>query len=264
MAKAETMAKAEIMAKAEVETKTQEQPKLVYSVVSEEYFGGGAKFHRVFDSLERAKEYADLESTEIGVECAIYAMEVNGSAIILEIPKVSNIPKVPKIKVVVVGDGGVGKTAFIRRHLTGEFEKRYISTKGVEVIPIAFNTNKGPVILNVWDCGDIHDSYFEGAQAFIIMFDMTSHTSYRNAACWARHVLEYLRSVGQGDYNMVLCGNKVDIFERAVQLEEITLHQTLQCQYYEVSAKSNYNYEKPFLHIIRKIMGEDTNLIENS
>ena len=57
----------------------------------------------------------------------------------------------PSFKIVVVGDGGVGKTTYIKRHLTGEFERRYIATIGVEVHPMAFYTNYGPVKFNVWD-----------------------------------------------------------------------------------------------------------------
>jgi GTP-binding nuclear protein Ran len=52
---------------------------------------------------------------------------------------------------VLVGDGGVGKTTFVKRHLTGEFEKKYIATLGVEVHPMSFVTNHGKIVFNVWD-----------------------------------------------------------------------------------------------------------------
>lgn len=52
-------------------------------------------------------------------------------------------PAVAEFKLVLVGDGGVGKTTFVKRHLTGEFEKKYIATLGVEVHPMSFYTSKG-------------------------------------------------------------------------------------------------------------------------
>lgn len=59
--------------------------------------------------------------------------------------------EVAQFKIVLVGDGGVGKTTFIKRHQTGEFEKRYIATQGVEVSSITFATSHGPIKLNIWD-----------------------------------------------------------------------------------------------------------------
>lgn len=38
-----------------------------------------------------------------------------------------------------------------RRHLTGEFEKKYVATVGAEVHPMDFTTNRGKIVFNVWD-----------------------------------------------------------------------------------------------------------------
>ena len=55
-------------------------------------------------------------------------------------------------KLILVGNGGVGKTAYIKRIRTGEFEEKYFTTIGAEVHPISFETNYGKLIFNVWDC----------------------------------------------------------------------------------------------------------------
>lgn len=74
-------------------------------------------------------------------------------------------PNIPTFKVVLVGDGGVGKTTFVKRHISGEFEKRYLATMGVEVHPLRFHTNFGEILMNVWDTagqeklGGLRDGY---------------------------------------------------------------------------------------------------------
>ena len=58
---------------------------------------------------------------------------------------------VPTFKLVLVGDGGVGKTTFVKRHKTGEFEKKYVATVGAEVHKMDFTTGRGQIMFNVWD-----------------------------------------------------------------------------------------------------------------
>eukprot|EP00434_Breviolum_minutum_P032931 symbB.v1.2.029132.t1/scaffold3148.1/size62448/1 len=94
-------------------------------------------------------------------------------------------PGGPEFKLVLCGDGGVGKTTLVKRHLTGEFEKKYIPTLGVEVHPLRFTTNCGPLTFNVWDTagqekfGGLRDGYYIQGQCAIIMFDVTSRITYK-------------------------------------------------------------------------------------
>merc|ERR1712209_226269 len=55
---------------------------------------------------------------------------------------------------------------------------------------------------------------------------------------------------------IVLCGNKVDIKDRKVKAKAIVFHRKKNLQYYDISAKSNYNFEKPFLWLARKLVGD--------
>ena len=49
---------------------------------------------------------------------------------------------IPEFKLVLVGEGDVGKTTCVKSHLTGECEKKYIATLGVQVHPMLFLTNQ--------------------------------------------------------------------------------------------------------------------------
>ena len=166
----------------------------------------------------------------------------------------------PEFKLVLVGDGGVGKTTFVKRHLTGEFEKKYNATVGVEVHPLQFQTNRGLIIYNVWDTagqekfGGLRDGYYIGGQCAIIMFDVTSRITYKNVPNWHKDLIRVCENIP-----IVLCGNKVDVKDRKVKAKAITFHRKNNMQYYDISARSNYNFEKPFLWLARKLAG-DANL----
>ncbi|KAK3900287.1 ras family-domain-containing protein [Staphylotrichum tortipilum] len=161
-------------------------------------------------------------------------------------------PTIPTFKLVLVGDGGTGKTTFVKRHLTGEFEKKYMATLGVEVHPLGFST----IQFDVWDTagqekfGGLRDGYYINGQCGIIMFDVTSRITYKNVPNWHRDLTRVCENVP-----IVLCGNKVDVKERKVKAKTITFHRKKNLQYYDISAKSNYNFEKPFLWLARKLVG---------
>jgi len=166
-------------------------------------------------------------------------------------------PDMPTFKCVLVGDGGTGKTTFVKRHLTGEFEKKYVATLGVEVHPLVFHTNRGPIRFNVWDTagqekfGGLRDGYYIQGQCAIIMFDVTSRVTYKNVPNWHRDLVRVCENIP-----IVLCGNKVDIKDRKVKAKSIVFHRKKNLQYYDISAKSNYNFEKPFLWLARKLIGD--------
>jgi len=164
----------------------------------------------------------------------------------------------PRFKLILVGDGGVGKTTFVKRHKDGEFEKRYIATLGVEVHPLTFWTNLGAITYDCWDTagqekfGGLRDGYYINGQCAIIMFDVTSRVSYKNVPVWHRDLTRVC-----DDIPIVLCGNKVDVKDRKVTPKQISFQRKkANIQYYDISAKSNYNFEKPFLWITKKLTGD--------
>jgi GTP-binding nuclear protein Ran len=91
-----------------------------------------------------------------------------------------------RIKVALVGEGGVGKTAFLTQVIEGCFERRYMPTTGVETRSLEFSTNHGSIIFDVWDTAGqekfrgVPEVYFNGSHACIAMFDVGSVFSIRN------------------------------------------------------------------------------------
>ena len=170
-----------------------------------------------------------------------------------------------QFKICLLGDGGCGKTTFIKRHLTGEFEKRYLATLGVEVSVLDFSTSHGKVEFSIWDTAGqekfsgLKDEYYTQADLAIIFFDVTSRITFKNVPQW---ILDFKRVCPNSP--IILVGNKCDIKERkvkAVQISEFTHKESI--IYFDISAKSNYNFEKPFLVAARKLTHNDNlNFVE--
>eukprot|EP00330_Aristerostoma_sp_ATCC50986_P004329 CAMPEP_0114591336 /NCGR_PEP_ID=MMETSP0125-20121206/13398_1 /TAXON_ID=485358 ORGANISM="Aristerostoma sp., Strain ATCC 50986" /NCGR_SAMPLE_ID=MMETSP0125 /ASSEMBLY_ACC=CAM_ASM_000245 /LENGTH=230 /DNA_ID=CAMNT_0001789349 /DNA_START=44 /DNA_END=736 /DNA_ORIENTATION=- len=164
---------------------------------------------------------------------------------------------VVEYKLVLVGDGGVGKTTFVKRHLTGEFEKKYIATQGVEVNSITFYTNYGPIKFNIWDTagqeklGGLREGYYIGGHCAMIMFDVTSRITYKNVPKWYKDLTRICEGIP-----ICLVGNKVDAKDRKVKARQITFHRKRNLQYYDISAKSNYQFEKPFLWLLKRLVND--------
>jgi len=152
---------------------------------------------------------------------------------------------------------GRGKPPSSKDIWRASLKKKYVATLGVEVHPLVFNTSRGPIRFNVWDTagqekfGGLRDGYYIQGQCAIIMFDVTSRVTYKNVPNWHRDLVRVCENIP-----IVLCGNKVDIKDRKVKAKSIVFHRKKNLQYYDISAKSNYNFEKPFLWLARKLIGD--------
>ena len=93
-----------------------------------------------------------------------------------------------------------------------------------------------------------------GADCAILMFDVTSRSSYESVPNWHRDLDRVC-----GKIPIVLVGNKCDMKERRVKAKNITYHQRKNMPYFDISAKSNYNFEKPFRWLARTL-AKDPNL----
>jgi len=83
------------------------------------------------------------------------------------------------------------------------------------------------------------------------MFDITSNITYKNVPNWHKDLIRVCQNIP-----VVLCGNKVDIKDRKVKAKSIVFHRKNNMQYYDISARSNYNFEKPFLWLTQKLAGD--------
>lgn len=165
-------------------------------------------------------------------------------------------------KVVVVGDGGVGKTSMVLRYCENSFKENYIMTIGSNFSTKQVELEEYPnylVKLQLWDlAGQKHFSFvrppfYRGATAIVYVFDLTRRSSFQNILAWKSEVEKV---IGDGKPSM-LVGNKIDLTDRREVGEkegEALKDEINAIGYYETSAKEDRGVHPVFKDITLAIL----------
>ncbi|MHA1835656.1 MAG: GTP-binding protein [Candidatus Odinarchaeia archaeon] len=161
-------------------------------------------------------------------------------------------------KVIVIGDGGVGKTCLTLTFVKKEFKSDYIPTLGVDVYMKEFGLGESKVTLIIWDIAGqekfdiIRKQYYKGAQGALLVFDLTRPETFYNIEKWHE---ELVINVSE-KIPIILLANKSDVEDkRQVKSDEIELMaKKLRCDYFETSAKTGKNVDKAFYSLLKKII----------
>ncbi|KAF8561058.1 hypothetical protein P879_10062 [Paragonimus westermani] len=164
----------------------------------------------------------------------------------------------PRYKIVVVGDGGVGKSA-----LTIQYFQRMFHEDHDPTIEDSYMQNKE--IDNEWCVMDVLDTagqdeysamrehYMRKGQGFIIVFSVTDPQSFREVP---RFYKQILRAKDRETYPMILAANKIDLVQQRKVTEEegMNLAKELKIEYMETSAKDPpVNVDNLFHDLVRII-----------
>ncbi|KAI8473092.1 MAG: Rab8/RabE-family small GTPase [Monoraphidium minutum] len=163
------------------------------------------------------------------------------------------------IKLLLIGDSGVGKSCLLLRFSEESFTPSFITTIGIDFkIKKIFLDNKW-VKLQIWDTAGqerfrtITSAYYRGAMGILLVYDVTDEASFNNIRNWMRNIEQH----ASDNVNKILVGNKMDMAEerRAVPYARgKALADEYGIQFFETSAKDNINVEEAFTSIAKDVM----------
>lgn len=153
------------------------------------------------------------------------------------------------IKVIVVGDGNVGKTSMLKRFVKGDFTDQYKKTIGAEFMEKEVYCEGNTVKLMLWDTAgqEVFDaltsSYYRGAGTAVLAFSTIDRDSFMNVAKWKAKV-----EAQCGEITMVLCQTKGDLIDQAVVTEQEAqdLAANLRMTFFRISTKEDSNVTELF------------------
>ena len=160
-----------------------------------------------------------------------------------------------KIKIIVVGDSGVGKTNLINRFASDKFDTNSKATIGVEFVYKTLKINKEVIKVEVWDTAGqeryraITSSYYKGAKGAIIVYDITNEDSFNNVESWMNEVTKK----GKTDMQFLLVGNKKDLINdrKVTEQKGIDKAKELNMNLFEASALEKTNVNEAFNYLVK-------------
>lgn len=157
------------------------------------------------------------------------------------------------MKLLLVGDSGVGKSCLLLRFVEDKFNPSFITTIGIDFKIRTIESNGKKIKLQVWDTAGqerfrtITTAYYRGAMGIVLIYDVTDARTFENVENWFQTVTQHANE----DAQIFLVGNKSDDEEnRQVSREQgQQLASSLNIPFLEASAKTNENVESIFYEL---------------
>ena len=154
-----------------------------------------------------------------------------------------------------LGDSNVGKSCLVHRFVKHQFNSDQVTTVGAAFLqsPVPLDDSDDKIQFGIWDTAGserykaLAPMYYRGAEAAIVVYDITSFESFEGAKSWVRELKLY----GQPNVVVALAANKQDLEQyRVVSTHEGQAYaRENELTYFETSAKTAFNVKKMFVEL---------------
>lgn len=171
-----------------------------------------------------------------------------------------------KVKVVLLGEGCVGKTSIVLRYVENKFNEKHEQTLQASYFQKNLNITGRRITLNIWDTAGqeryhaLGPIYYRDSNGAIVVYDITDEDSFKKAKNWVRELRKML-----GD-SCVLCivGNKTDLEKkRTVSVGEAEEYAaSVGAKHYFTSAKQSRGIQELFLDLGKRLIEKETTVTQ--
>jgi len=166
------------------------------------------------------------------------------------------------LKVIILGDSGVGKTSLMNQYVNRKFSNQYKATIGADFLTKDVMIDDRLVTMQIWDTAgqerfqSLGVAFYRGADCCVLVYDVTNPNSFKSLDSWRDEFLIQAPPRDPENFPFVVLGNKVDLENRAVSTKraQTWCQSKTDIPYFEVSAKEAINVEQAFQTIARNAL----------
>lgn len=166
--------------------------------------------------------------------------------------------KTYSFKVVLLGEGCVGKTSMVLRYCENKFNDKHITTLQASFLTKKLNITGKRVNLAIWDTAGqerfhaLGPIYYRDSNGAVLVYDVTDEDSFQKVKNWVKE----LRKMLGNDICLCIVGNKIDLDkDRNVSVEDAESYaESVGAKHYHTSAKLNKGIEELFLDLCKRMM----------
>lgn len=166
--------------------------------------------------------------------------------------------KAERFKVVLLGEGRVGKTSILLRFTKGEYNDRQVSTLQASYLDKRINVGTSTAHLSVWDTAGqerfhaLGPIYYRDADAALLVYDITDVESFTKVKKWVKE----LRKIVGNDIVIAIAGNKIDLEKsrNVNEQEAIKYAESVGASHFNTSAKANKGLDEVFLDLSQRML----------
>lgn len=159
------------------------------------------------------------------------------------------------IKVVIAGDGSVGKTSLIRRYTEGKFDISRTATIGVDFHTHTVDLPDRQIQLSIWDMAGqerfkiVRPGLYRGSQATALVYDVTVPASLEHLHSWREEILAAVP-----DQKFIVVGNKIDLERTQEPGPARRFAEAIKAPYLETSALTGEGVTEMFMSLAQTAM----------
>uniref|UniRef100_A0A1A9Z5N5 small monomeric GTPase n=1 Tax=Glossina pallidipes TaxID=7398 RepID=A0A1A9Z5N5_GLOPL len=167
------------------------------------------------------------------------------------------------LKVVILGDGGVGKSCLMNRFVSNRYDENNFHTIGVEFMNKDVNVDGEKYTLQIWDTAGqerfraLRTPFYRGSDVCLLCYAIDDHDSFRGLKQWREEFLHYADvNVNSERFPFIVVGNKNDLASQCRQISSDEVKQWCEkfhiVSYIETSSKAATNISEAFTLAIRQ------------